>query len=249
MRLSPLRDRRPADPGPGIRSQRRKAVHTGWGIVAWLEGLRHAGIRAGPYSAVDKAFPLAAGVEGAIYDLGDGLVAKVGRDRRPAELVRMQRFYADVAAAGLPFSTPEILAVEQVERTTVTYERKLRCCARRKLRRFARRATAAISCHGGIWPSLAACRTHLSLSRRIGQLSRCPSERERFSCRADRCVTARRRWGRDAFPSGSVVDRLRDFSRREVSPRGCLPACPTGYRPTARPAGLGGEHDPRRSGW
>jgi aminoglycoside phosphotransferase (APT) family kinase protein len=69
--------------------------------------------------------PLAAGVEGAIYDLGDGLVAKVWRDRRPAELLRMQSFYADVAAAGLPFSTPEILAVEQVERTTVTYERKL----------------------------------------------------------------------------------------------------------------------------
>ena len=64
-------------------------------------------------------------MDGAIYDLGDGLVAKVWRDRRPAELVRMQSFYADVAAAGLPFSTPEILAVEQVERTTVTYERKL----------------------------------------------------------------------------------------------------------------------------
>jgi hypothetical protein len=69
--------------------------------------------------------PLAAGVEGAIYALGDGLVAKVWRDRRPAELVRMQSFYADVVAAGLPFSTPEILAVEEVERTTVTYERKL----------------------------------------------------------------------------------------------------------------------------
>lgn len=69
--------------------------------------------------------PLAAGVEGAIYDLGGGLIAKVWRDRRPAELVRMQSFYADVAAAGLPLRTPEILAVEQVERTSVTYERKL----------------------------------------------------------------------------------------------------------------------------
>ena len=48
-------------------------------------------------------------MEGAIYDLGRGLVAKVWRDRRPAELARMQRFYADVAAAGLPFGTPEIL--------------------------------------------------------------------------------------------------------------------------------------------
>ena len=69
--------------------------------------------------------PLAAGVEGAIYDLGSGLVAKVWRDRRPDELVCMQNFYADVASAGLPFSTPEILAVEQVDRTIVTYERKL----------------------------------------------------------------------------------------------------------------------------
>jgi aminoglycoside phosphotransferase (APT) family kinase protein len=71
------------------------------------------------------ARPLAAGVEGAIYDLGDGLVAKVWRDRRAAELARMQSFYADVAAAGLPFSTPEILALEQGVGTSVTYERKL----------------------------------------------------------------------------------------------------------------------------
>jgi aminoglycoside phosphotransferase (APT) family kinase protein len=69
--------------------------------------------------------PLAAGMEGVIYDLGNGLVAKVWRDRRPAELERMQSFYADVAAAGLPFATPEIVAVEQVEGTSVTYERKL----------------------------------------------------------------------------------------------------------------------------
>jgi len=69
--------------------------------------------------------PLAAGVEGAIYDLGGGLVAKVWRERGAAELVRMQAFYADVAAAGLPFRTPEILTVEDVEGTAVTYERKL----------------------------------------------------------------------------------------------------------------------------
>jgi aminoglycoside phosphotransferase (APT) family kinase protein len=69
--------------------------------------------------------PLAAGVEGAIYDLGHGLVAKVWRERRAAELERMQRFYADVAAAGLPFATPEVLRIEQVGDTAVTYERKL----------------------------------------------------------------------------------------------------------------------------
>jgi aminoglycoside phosphotransferase (APT) family kinase protein len=71
------------------------------------------------------AKPLAAGVEGAIYDLGNGLIAKVWRERRATELERMQSFYADVAAAGLPFGTPEILAVEQVSGTSVTYECKL----------------------------------------------------------------------------------------------------------------------------
>lgn len=71
------------------------------------------------------ATPLAAGVEGAIYDLGRGLIAKVWRQRRAAELVVMQSFYADVAAAGLPFRTPEILAVEQSGGMSVTYERKL----------------------------------------------------------------------------------------------------------------------------
>ena len=69
--------------------------------------------------------PLAAGVEGAIYDLGDGLVAKVWRERPVAELERMRRFYADVAATDLPFATPEILTIEQVDGTSVTYERKL----------------------------------------------------------------------------------------------------------------------------
>ena len=69
--------------------------------------------------------PLAAGVEGAIYDLGGGLVAKVWRERRVAELERTQRFYADVAAAGLPFATPEIFSIEQANGRSVTYERKL----------------------------------------------------------------------------------------------------------------------------
>jgi aminoglycoside phosphotransferase (APT) family kinase protein len=68
---------------------------------------------------------LAAGVEGAIYDLGGGVIAKVWRDRAAVDLDRMQRFYADVAAAELPFATPEILSVQQIDGTSVTYERKL----------------------------------------------------------------------------------------------------------------------------
>lgn len=82
----------------------------------WLEHFRSEG---------HDPQPLAAGVEGAIYDLGRGLVAKVWRERGAAELAPMQAFYADVAAAGLPFETPEILAVKQVEGTSVTYERRL----------------------------------------------------------------------------------------------------------------------------
>jgi aminoglycoside phosphotransferase (APT) family kinase protein len=69
--------------------------------------------------------PLAAGVEGAIYDLGDDLIAKVWRARRMAELESMQRFYADVAAVGLPFQTPQIQRMDHVGGNAVTYERKL----------------------------------------------------------------------------------------------------------------------------
>jgi aminoglycoside phosphotransferase (APT) family kinase protein len=69
--------------------------------------------------------PLAAGSEGAVYDLGDGLVSKVWRERRLGELERMQGFYVDVAAAQMPFATPEILSIERVDGTPVTYERKL----------------------------------------------------------------------------------------------------------------------------
>jgi hypothetical protein len=88
-------------------------VHT----QKWLESFRRRG-----YAGVT---PLAAGVEGAIYDLGDGTIAKVWGERREAELTLMQRFYAEVASAGLPFATPEILAVEDVSETVVTFERKL----------------------------------------------------------------------------------------------------------------------------
>jgi hypothetical protein len=82
----------------------------------WLDHFTQQGYRASP---------LAAGVEGAIYDLGGDLIAKVWRVRRPGELELMQHFYADVAKAGLPFKTPEILTIEQVDGVSVTYERKL----------------------------------------------------------------------------------------------------------------------------
>jgi len=72
-----------------------------------------------------RPYPLAAGVEGAIYDLGNDVIAKVWRARRMAELESMQRFYVDVAAVGLPFETPQIERIDHVCGHAVTYERKL----------------------------------------------------------------------------------------------------------------------------
>jgi len=69
--------------------------------------------------------PLAAGVEGAIYRLGDGTVAKVWGHKRQPELLRIQQFYADVARADLSFVTPEILRVEVINGLAVTFEREL----------------------------------------------------------------------------------------------------------------------------
>ncbi|MFI1533372.1 phosphotransferase family protein [Streptomyces anandii] len=70
------------------------------------------------------AGPIEAAVEGAVYRLGDGTVAKVWERRRGSELRRMQRFYAD-AAGHLPFGAPEILAVEDIYGVPMTVEREL----------------------------------------------------------------------------------------------------------------------------
>lgn len=71
--------------------------------------------------------PLAAGVEGAVYRLGDGTVGKVWSGRRPGGVGLMRRVYDDIPreAESLPFATPEILAVEEHEGVLVTYEREL----------------------------------------------------------------------------------------------------------------------------
>jgi aminoglycoside phosphotransferase (APT) family kinase protein len=88
--------------------------------AAWI---RHFADRGHP-----AARPLAAGVEGVVYRLGDGTVAKVWSGRRPAALDLVRRVYDDLArhSASLPFATPEILAVEEHDGVLVTYERELR---------------------------------------------------------------------------------------------------------------------------
>ncbi|MET8181290.1 phosphotransferase [Streptomyces sp. NPDC005336] len=70
------------------------------------------------------AEPVEAAVEGAVYRLGDGTVAKVWEHRQAAELRRMQGFYAD-AAGHLPFASPQILAVQDIAGVPVTLEQEL----------------------------------------------------------------------------------------------------------------------------
>ncbi|GAB2979632.1 phosphotransferase family protein [Saccharothrix stipae] len=69
--------------------------------------------------------PVGAGVEGAVYRLEEGLVAKVWSGRPPADLDLSRRVYADIARHPLPFATPEILDTEVVDGVLVTYEREL----------------------------------------------------------------------------------------------------------------------------
>jgi aminoglycoside phosphotransferase (APT) family kinase protein len=83
----------------------------------WAAYLREIG-----YPAAE---PLGAGVEGAVYRLGDATVAKVWGHRRRTELRLLQAFYADVAAVRLPFATPVILSVDEVDGRAVTIEREL----------------------------------------------------------------------------------------------------------------------------
>lgn len=66
---------------------------------------------------------IGAGVEGVVYRLGDGRVAKVWTGRPPTELTR--HVYADIAQHRLPFATPEIFEVQEHEGVVVTYEREL----------------------------------------------------------------------------------------------------------------------------
>lgn len=83
--------------------------------LGWFRARGHAG-----------AETLATGMEGAVYRLGGGLVAKVWGGERPhGDLLALQRFHADLAREALPFATPEIVEVAQVDGTSVTVEREL----------------------------------------------------------------------------------------------------------------------------
>ncbi|MEB8340926.1 phosphotransferase family protein [Streptomyces endophyticus] len=68
---------------------------------------------------------IGAGVEGVVYALGGGRVAKVWTGRPPTGLALSRQVYADIAAHPLPFATPEIFEAAEYEGVVVTYEREL----------------------------------------------------------------------------------------------------------------------------
>ncbi|MFJ4622470.1 phosphotransferase family protein [Streptomyces sp. NPDC088812] len=72
-----------------------------------------------------EAEPLAAGMEGAVYRLGDGLVAKVWGQRTERELHQLKAFYDSLAGRGLGFRIPRIQRVHTGELGVCTIEEEL----------------------------------------------------------------------------------------------------------------------------
>ncbi|MEV8378057.1 aminoglycoside phosphotransferase family protein [Kribbella sp. NPDC056861] len=68
---------------------------------------------------------LGQGMEGTVYDLGNGLVGKVWFDRTADEVLPMQAFLAELGEQELPFRTPEISVVDSVEGHAVSVEKRL----------------------------------------------------------------------------------------------------------------------------
>lgn len=114
----------------------------------WLEHFARSGY--------PQVTPLAAGMEGAVYRLGDQTVAKVWRRRRVPDIMLVQKFYADVASHGLPFATPLILEVNDVRGVTVSIERELPGEPLQARLRFADRelGNGAVDCVAGVLQAL-----------------------------------------------------------------------------------------------
>ncbi|MFF6993327.1 phosphotransferase [Streptomyces sp. NPDC010273] len=68
---------------------------------------------------------IGAGVEGVVYRLGEGQVAKMWSGRPSIRIELFRRVYADIKRYPLPFFTPEIFDTEDHEGVLVTYERDL----------------------------------------------------------------------------------------------------------------------------
>lgn len=68
---------------------------------------------------------LGQGMEGAVYDLGSGLVGKLWQNRTADEVLPLQAFLAELAQQDLSFETPHIIAVDNIDGRAVSIERKL----------------------------------------------------------------------------------------------------------------------------
>ncbi|WP_031102922.1 phosphotransferase family protein [Streptomyces sp. NRRL S-146] len=68
---------------------------------------------------------LASGMEGTVYRLREGTVAKVWAGRALEDFDLTRRLYADIARHPLPFATPRILDAEECDGVLVTYELEL----------------------------------------------------------------------------------------------------------------------------
>ncbi len=72
-----------------------------------------------------NAEPLNNGMESAVYSLSDSHVGKVWRKRSQADVLLLQRFYRELADRDLPFATPLISEVIEVEGAVLSIERRL----------------------------------------------------------------------------------------------------------------------------
>jgi hypothetical protein len=68
---------------------------------------------------------LGEGMEGAVYDLGGGLVGKVWFERTAAEVLPLQEFFAELDQQDLPFRTPQLTVVDSIGGRAVSIEKKL----------------------------------------------------------------------------------------------------------------------------
>lgn len=68
---------------------------------------------------------IASGMEGHVFDVGNGQVAKVWHAKGHEEITRLQVFYDVLADLGLPFDTPLIVEVHSAAESVVSIERAL----------------------------------------------------------------------------------------------------------------------------
>lgn len=82
---------------------------------------------------IRDAEPIASGMEGHVFRIGSGNVAKAWFDKSVREITSLQHFYEQLRALPLPFATPLITQVSEVDGVTVSVERELPGTSMREL--------------------------------------------------------------------------------------------------------------------